>query len=685
MQRIGVFVCHCGTNIAGTVDVKSVAEALKTEPGVVFSTDYQYMCSQAGQDIIKNAIKEHNLTGIVVCSCSPRMHEATFRKTAAAAGINPYMVEIANIREQCSWVHKEMPIGTEKAIILAKAAVAKVNLNTPLTPGESPVTKRALVIGGGEANVGLYQLIFPVYTLGIAITCAGIQTALDIADAGFPVDIVETKPTIGGKMAQLDKTFPTLDCAACILTPKMVDVAQNDKIRIFSYSEVTEVGGFVGNFEVTIKKRARFVKEDICTGCGACTEKCPMKKVPNEFNLGMDERRAIYIPFAQAVPKVATIDPRYCLKLKSGKCGLCSKVCTAGAIDYEAKDEFIKEKYGAIVVATGYNPISMDKFDEFAYSQSKDVITSLEFERLTNAAGPTAGKLLRPSDGVHPHTIVFVQCVGSRCEACAEKGKEYCSKICCMYTAKHAMLTRDKYPDTDVYVFYIDVRTPGKNFDEFYRRAVEEYGVHYIKGMVGKVSPEGNKLKVQASDLLANKQLHIDADLVVLAAAIEPDKSARPLATMLTASMDTNDFFTEAHPKLRPVESPTAGVFLSGACQGPKDIPETVSQAGAAASKVIGLLCKDKLTGNPCIAHSDEMMCNGCSTCANVCPYGAITYVDKEFRMPDRTTKVRRVASVNEAVCQGCGACTVACMSGAMDLRGFMNKQIIAEVDAICK
>ena len=664
MQRIGVFVCHCGTNIAGTVDVKSVAKALESEPGVVFSTDYQYMCSQAGQDIIKNAIAEHKLTGIVICSCSPRMHEATFRKTAKAAGLNPYMVEIANIREQCSWVHKEMPIGTEKAIILGKAAVAKVNLNAPLTPGESPVTKRALVIGGG---------------------IAGIQTALDIADAGFPVDIVETKPTIGGKMSQLDKTFPTLDCAACILTPKMVDVAQNENIRIFSYSEVTDVKGFVGNFDVTIKKRARYVKEELCTGCGACTEKCPQRKVPNEFNLGMDNRRAIYIPFAQAVPKVATIDPNHCLKLKTGKCGLCSKVCTAGAIDYEAKDEFINEKYGAIVVATGFNPISMDKFDEYAYSQSKDVITSLEFERLTNAAGPTQGKLLRPSDGVHPHTIVFVQCVGSRCEACSEKGKEYCSKICCMYTAKHAMLTRDKYPDTDVYVFYIDVRTPGKNFDEFYRRAVEEYGVHYIKGMVGKVSPEGNKLKVRASDLIAGKQLNIDADLVVLAAAIEPDKSARPLATMLTASMDTNDFFTEAHPKLRPVESPTAGVFLSGACQGPKDIPETVSQAGAAASKVIGLLCKDKLTGNPCVAHSDEMMCNGCSTCEKVCPYGAITYEVKEFRMPDRTTRKRRVAVVNEAVCQGCGACTVACMSGAMALKGFMNKQLVAEVDAICK
>ena len=664
MQRIGVFVCHCGTNIAGTVDVKAVAAALSHEPGVVFSTDYQYMCSQAGQNMIKDAIAEHKLSGIVVCSCSPRMHEATFRKTAAGAGLNPYMVEIANIREQCSWVHKDMPTGTEKAIILGKAAVAKVNLNAPLTPGESSVTKRALVIGGG---------------------IAGIQTALDIADAGFPVDIVEAKPTIGGKMAQLDKTFPTLDCAACILTPKMVDVAQNEKIRIFSYSEVTAVKGFVGNFDVTIKRKARYVKEEICTGCGLCTEKCPQKKVPNEFNLGMNNRSAIYIPFAQAVPKVATIDPNYCMMLKNGKCGVCSKVCGAGAIDYKAKDEFVEEKYGAIVVATGFNPISMEKFDEFAYSQSKDVITSLELERLMNAAGPTGGTLLRPSDGKHPHTIVFVQCVGSRCAACADKGKEYCSKICCMYTAKHAMLIRDKYPDTEVYVFYIDVRTPGKNFDEFYRRAVEEYGVHYIKGMVGKVSPEGDKLKVQGSDLIYGNQLHIDADLVVLAAAIEPDKSARRLATMLTASMDTNDFFTEAHPKLRPVESPTAGVFLSGTCQGPKDIPETVSQAGAAASKVIGLLCKDKLTGNPCVAHSDEMMCNGCSTCEKVCPYGAITYIEKEFRMPDRTTKIRRVASVNEAVCQGCGACTVACMSGAMDLRGFTSRQIMTEVDAICK
>ena len=663
MQRIGVFVCWCGSNIAATVDVEAVSEALGHEPGVVFSTNYQYMCSQTGQDMIKEKIHEYGLTGVVVCSCSPRMHEATFRKTCEKAGLNPYMVEIANIREQCSWIHKDKAEATEKAIILGRAAIAKVHLNAPLTAGTSPVTKRALVIGGG---------------------IAGIQTALDIADAGFEVDIVEKKPTIGGKMTQIDKTFPTLDCAACILTPKMVDCAQNEKISIYSYSEVEAVKGFVGNFHVTIRKKARYVKEEICTGCGLCTEKCPQKKVPNEFNLGMDNRRAIYIPFAQAVPKVATIDPNYCTMLKTGKCGVCSKVCTAGAIDYKQKDELIEREYGAIVVATGFNPIKLDQFDEFAYSQSPDVVSSLEFERLMNAAGPTSGTLLRPSDHTHPKTIVFVQCVGSRCDG-AQKGKPYCSKICCMYTAKHAMLCREKYPDTDVYVFYIDVRTPGKGFDEFYRRAVEEYGVHYIKGMVGKVVPEGGKLKVQASDLLDNRQLHIDADMVVLAAAIEPDESARPLATMLTASMDTNDFFTEAHPKLRPVESPTAGVFLSGACQGPKDIPETVAQAGAAASKVIGLLSKDQLTCNPCVAQPDELMCNGCSSCEKVCPYGAITYVDKEFRGPNRTTLLRRVAQVNPAVCQGCGACTVACPSGAMDLKGFSNKQIMAEVDAICR
>ena len=662
MQRIGVFVCHCGSNIAATVDVAKVAEMAKHESGVVYSEDYQYMCSEVGQQKIIDAINEHHLTGIVVCSCSPRMHEATFRKCVEKAGLNPYMVEIANIREHCSWIHKDIEEATKKAVILMRAAVAKVNLNAPLMPGESRVTKRALIIGGG---------------------IAGIQTALDIADAGYEVDIVEKTPSIGGRMSQLDKTFPTLDCSACILTPKMVEASAHEKINIYTYSEVEKVTGFVGDFTVDIRKKARSVDIDKCTGCGACQEKCPSKKSPSEFNRGLNTRTAIYTPFAQAIPNVPVIDRDACIKFKTGKCGLCSTVCAAGAIDYEQKDEIVTQKYGAIVVATGFDMIKLDNYDEYAYSQSKDVITSLELERIMNAAGPTKGHLERLSDGKAPKEIVFIQCVGSRCAD--NRGKSYCSKICSMNTPKHAMLIRDKYPDVNVTVFYIDVRTPGKNFDEFYRRAVEEYGVNYIKGQVGKVAPmPDGKLKVYGSDLIDNKQIEKEADMVVLAAAIEPDPSVRQIATMLTASIDTNNFLTEAHAKLRPVESPTAGVFLSGVCQGPKDIPETVAQAGAAAVKAIGLLAKDKLLTNPCTAKSDELLCNGCSQCANVCPYGAITYEEKEIN-DHGIRRTSRVAVVNNALCQGCGACTVTCPSGAMDLQGFSNRQILAEVDAICR
>ena len=661
MQRIGVFVCHCGTNIAATVDVEKVVEAIKNEPGVVHAEDYQYMCSEAGQSKIQEAIKEKHLTGVVVCSCSPRMHENTFRKAVEKAGLNQYMLEIANIREHCSWIHKNREEATEKAIILARAAVAKVHLNAPLQPGESKVVKRALVIGGG---------------------IAGIQTALDIADAGYEVDIVEKTPSIGGRMSQLDKTFPTLDCSACILTPKMVEASAHERINLFTYSEVEKVSGFVGDFKVDIRKKARSVDMSKCTGCGVCSQKCPSKKTPSEFNRGLGTRSAIYTPFAQAIPNVPVIDREHCIKFQTGKCGLCSKVCAAGAIDYTQEDEIVTREYGAIVVATGFDMIKLDKFGEYSYDTCPDVITSLEFERLTNAAGPTKGHLERLSDHKAPKSVTFIQCVGSRDTTC--RGKSYCSKICCMYTAKHAMLIRDKYPDVQVNVFYIDVRTPGKNFDEFYRRAVEEYGVNYIKGQVGKVAEVDGHLRVQAVDLIDNRRIMLDTDLVVLAAAIEPDPSVRKLATMLTASIDTNNFLTEAHPKLRPVESPTAGIFLSGVCQGPKDIPETVSQAGAAAAKVIGLLAKDKLVTNPCTAKPDERYCNGCRSCEKVCPYGAITY-EKKLVMDHGVKEERMVASVNSALCQGCGACTVACPSGAMDLQGFSNRQLIAEVDAICR
>lgn len=662
MQKIGVFVCWCGSNIAGTVDVAAVAEAVRQIPDVAFATDYKYMCSEQGQAIIRQAVKDYQLDRIVVCSCSPRMHEATFRKCAESVGINHYMVEIANIREQCSWVLKDKAEATAKAIKLAKAAIAKVRFNTPLHAGKSNVVKRALVIGGG---------------------IAGIQTALDIAEAGYKVDIVEKEPTIGGRMAQLDKTFPTLDCSACILTPKMVDAAQHENITLYTYSEVEKVSGFVGNFDVTIRKKARSVKADMCSGCGLCTEKCPSRKTPSEFDMGLKNRGAIYIPFAQAIPKVPVIDRDACLKFKTGKCGICSMVCPCEAIDYTQQDELVTEKYGAVVLATGFELLPLDKFADLGWGVSKDVISSLQLERLTNAAGPTEGHLVCPSSGKEPKSVVIVSCVGSR--DTTERGKTYCSKICCMYNAKHAMYIREKYPNVDVTVFYIDVRTPGKGFDEFQRRAVEEYGVHYVRGQVGKVAVDGDgKLTVFASDLNSGRHLMLFPDLVVLAAAVKPAPDARKLATMLTASIDNDDFYVEAHPKLRPVESPTAGVFLSGMCQGPKDIPETVSQAGAAAAKVIGLLAKEHLATNPCTAMCQENICSGCKTCAHVCPYGAITYAGKQIITLAGTREQRTVAVVNEALCQGCGACTVACPSTAMDLKGFTNKQILAEVDALC-
>ena len=648
MERVGVFVCHCGTNIKATIDIDAVVAHAQGIPGVAFAAQYTYLCAEAGQKIVQQAIIEHQLSGIVVCACSPRMHRATFRNAAANAELNPYMVEIANLREQCSWVHKDINLATEKAFVLLRAAVAKVHNNAPLFPGTNPVTKRALIVGGG---------------------IAGIQAALDIAEAGFMVDLIEETPSIGGKMAQLDKTFPTLDCAACILTPKMVEAATHKNINLHTYSTVESVEGFVGNFTATIRKHSRSVNIKTCTGCGNCMAKCPVKKIPSEFDCGLKNRTAIYTPFAQAVPNVPVIDRSHCLKFKNGKCGLCQTVCAPGAIDFTLEDEIITQTYGVIIAATGFEPINLSEFGEYAYQNSRDVITSLELERILNAAGPTGGKLTRPSDGRQPQSITFIQCVGSR--DTSARGKTYCSKICCMYTAKHAIAIKEKYPHININVFYIDVRTPGKNFDEFYRRAVEVYGTNYIKGQVGKVMDTGKNLQVQAVDLLENTPLEYETDLVVLATAIRPHNSAKSLSKMLAAGVDANNFFSEAHPKLRPVESATAGIFVAGACNGPKDIPETVAQASAAACKAIGVLVKNSLSTNPCTAISDINLCNGCAACVSVCPYWAIS-------------TLKGPSEVNQALCQGCGACVSACPSGAMDLNGFSNKQIMAEVDALC-
>jgi heterodisulfide reductase subunit A len=657
MARTGVFVCHCGSNIAKTVDVASVAEQARDLPGVVYTEDYQYMCSSPGQEHIREAIAEHKLDSVVVASCSPRLHEPTFRRCVAEAGLNPYLVEMANIREHCSWVHKDKAEGTPKAYDLIKAAVAKVQRNVPLHSGTLPITKRALVIGGG---------------------IAGIQAALDIADTGHEVILVEKTASIGGRMAQFDKTFPTLDCSACILTPKMVEVAQHPNIRLMTWSEIDSLEGYVGNFKVTIRKKARYVDLQACIGCGQCWEKCPKKNVPSEFQAELGKRTAVYVPFPQAVPNVPVIDKDTCLYLTDGKCGACAKICPKSAIHYDDQDELVTEEVGAIVVATGFDVEPGKLYGEYMYGNHPDIITGLQFERLMNACGPTAGHLERPSDGKEPKTIVFVKCAGSRDEV---KGVPYCSKVCCMYTAKHALLIKDKYPDAQVYIFYIDIRATGKGYEEFTERTQREFGAEYVRGRVSRIYPEGDHLVVVGVDTLLGKQIEVEADLVVLATPILARSDARDLGRMLNISFDNYGFFTEAHPKLRPAETLTAGVYLAGACLFPRDIPDSVASGGAAAAKVTALLSRESIESEPIIAEVDEKACVGCLNCVRVCPFTAIT--EKVLENP-KTGETRVVAEVNEGICEGCGTCAAACPSKCIMLRGFTDEQILAEVDALC-
>ena len=651
-MRIGVFICHCGSNIGGTVDCASVAQQASAFPDVVFSTDTMYACSEPGQDSIIDAIKEHKLTGVVVASCTPRMHEPTFRKAVERAGLNRYLFEMANIREHVSWIGKDMKANTNKAVELVRMAAAKLRLNTELKPKSFPVTKRVLVIGGGVA---------------------GIQAALDAADAGLEVVLVEKDSTIGGKMAKLDKTFPTVDCSSCILGPRMVDVAQHPNITLYAASEVESISGYVGNFEVNIRKKTTCVDWSKCTGCGLCTEKCPAKDSPDHFNEGMGPTTAIIIPFPQAIPKKATLQKEYCRYFQTGKCGICAKICPTKAVDYTIQDEIVSVKVGGIVAATGYDLMDWTVYEQYGAGRYPDVITSLQYERLLSASGPTGGHVKRPSDGKEPKNVVFIQCVGSRDPSI---GRPYCSGFCCMYTAKQAILTKDHIPDSQSYVFYMDIRSPGKGYDEFTRRVQEEYQAQYIRGRVSLIYPKGGNLMVRGADTLMGTQVEVEADLVVLAVGGEAAHSAPHLAEKLRISYDSYGFFMEGHPKLKPVETNTAGVYLAGSCQGLKDIPSSVAQGSAAAAKVIGLLSRDMLDSDPQIAQVDLKRCIGCGKCINVCPFKAIREIDMRGAPK---------AEVIETVCQGCGVCNATCPQGAIQLSHFTDNQILAEVEALCR
>ncbi len=647
MKKIGLFVCHCGRNIAGTVDIERVMGVIKNYPGVVYIEDYKYMCSNPGQEIVKNKIQEKGLDGIVVAACSPNLHENTFRIAVRSAGMNPYMVEMANIREQCSWVHPDRDIATEKAIKIIQSVIEKTQLNEQLSPLSIPVKRRAAVIGGG---------------------IAGIQASLNIANSGYEVLLIEKESSIGGHMAQLSETFPTLDCSQCILTPKMVEVSRHEKIELLTYSEVIDVSGFVGNFTVKIKRKASYVDWEKCNGCGVCLEKCP-SSVQSEFDQRLGMRKAIYRPFPQAVPNKVVIDKEHCLYFKNGKCRVCEKICPTGAIDYNQKADIIEEEVGAIVLATGFELYPITNVPEYGMGKIPDVIDGLTFERLLSASGPTDGEILRPSDGKIPEEIVFVECVGSRDP---ERYFPYCSKICCMYTAKHSLLYKHRVPDGKAYVFYIDIRAGGKDYEEFVQHTIEEEHVVYLRGRVAKMYSENGKVVVCGTDTLTLQNVEIRADLVVLAMAMRPSAGTEKLAQKMNICVSETGFLTEAHPKLRPVESLTAGVYLAGCAQAPRDIPDTVAQASGASSMVCTLFASEKLFHEPLIAGVDDDICSGCGVCVTVCPYDA-----------RKVSKEKGIVEVNEILCEGCGACSSACPSGAAQQKNFTDSQINNMIKAV--
>ena len=660
--RIGVYICHCGINIGSVVDVDAVVEHASGLPGVAVARNYSYMCSDPGQGMIKDDIEKEKLNRVIVASCSPRMHEPTFRNTLKDAGLNPYFLEMANIREQVSWVHEDKEVATEKAKKLVEAAVAKALLLEALEEKEVDVTPSCLIIGAG---------------------IAGIQAALDVADAGFKAYLVDKNPSVGGHMSQLDKTFPTLDCSACILTPKMVDVANHPNIELMTYSQVEEVEGYVGNFKVKIRKKARYVDFDKCTGCGDCAEACRLAgRIPSEFDESIGNRSAVYLPFPQAVPAVYTVDPERCLQLSKGKCGKegpkCAETCQAKAIDFEQQDEIVEVEIGTIIVATGFDIFDANRKPEYGYADNDNVLTGLEFERLVSASGPTGGKIILGRDkkgegGYEPSRVAFIHCVGSRDETV---GNEYCSRVCCMYLAKQAHLIKDKLPDADITVFYMDVRAFGKGFEEFYDRVRRE-GIRYIRGNPSEIYRKGDDhtLVVEVEDTLTGTPLEHEADLVVLGVGLEPRRDVREIIDLFKLSQSTDRFFLEAHPKLRPVDTASDGIYLAGCCQGPKDIPDTVAQAKGAASSALILMAsgKVKVEAQVSVVSPDE--CRGCGFCIEVCPFGAIELVDE-----NRMGNIVQVALVNEALCKGCGSCAAACLSGAIQPKSFKDEQILPQI-----
>ncbi len=653
--KIGFYVCHCGHNIASQVDVEDVQKFAAGLPGVAVSRNYKYMCSDPGQELIQKDIKELGLNRIVVASCSPLLHEHTFRTAAEKAGLNPYYFHMVNIRENVSWVHDNRESATKKAKDLTRAAIQRVFFHKALEKKTVPINPDVLIVGGG---------------------IAGITAALTIANAGKHVYLVEREPTIGGHMAMFDKTFPTLDCAACILTPKMSAVKSHPNITMWTYSEVEKVDGFVGNYRVQVKRKPRYVNEELCVGCMECIEACIYKeaKYPDEFNQKLSKRKPIYIPFPQATPQVVLFDPETCIDFKSHRCKkTCIEVCDREAIDLKQVPEYKEINVGTVILTTGFKTYDAELSPQYGYGRYPNVYTSLEIERLVNASGPTAGEIIN-KDGIKPKSVGIIHCVGSR----DQKAHKWCSKVCCMYSLKLAHLIKE-HTGAQVYNFYIDMRTPGKGYEEFYDKLMTE-GVHFVRGRVSEVTDwamvpeEENKLTIRVEDTLIGVVRRVPVDMVVLAVGLEPRADADDIRRMFNISCSNEGWFLERHPKLAPVNTFTDGIFIAGGCQGPKDIPDSVAQAGAAAAEVLSLISAGSIELEPNTASIMEDHCSGCKSCIPLCPYSAISYNEGSKK-----------AYINEALCKGCGTCVAACPSGSITQNMFDDEQIFSEIDGLLK
>jgi heterodisulfide reductase subunit A len=644
-KKIGVFICHCGINIAGVVDVEKIAQEMALYPDVAFATNYVYMCSEPGQAKILEMAEENELNAIIVAACTPTLHEMTFRNAARLVGINAYQVEIANIREQCSWVHRDKERATRKALDIIKTTVEKLRLDQALTPIKCPVNRKAMVIGAG---------------------ISGIQAALDVANKGYRVILVEREPFLGGHMTELSKTFMTFEAAPELLSTKIMEVYNNRFIEILPYSEVESLTGYVGNFVTTIKKKPPLVRWDRCDGCGICVEKCPVT-VPVESGPSNGKTGAIYLTGSHEIPRRAVIDKTLCRHFH-GECDECQKVCPQDAIYFQQREVKLEREIGAIIVATGFDLYPKETIDEYSGGQCPDVIDGLQFERLLSDCQNNGGILHRPSDGKVPRKVIFVQCTRSRDP---EHGMPYCSNICCKYVTKQAMLYKKAVPDGQAFIFYIDVRTAGKNCDEAYQDAISDDRLLYLRGKVSKIFREGDDLVVWGVDTLVGRRVDMTCDLVVLATAVMPSQGAKDLAKRLNIATDAHGFFSEVHPKLRPVESPTAGIYLAGCARGPLNIPESITYASGAASKVMALFSQDEISHEPIVAYVDNDLCVGCEVCVHACPYSA--------RVLDERIKV---AKIIEVLCQGCGGCVAACPNGASQQRNFDAVQYMHMIDA---